>query len=91
MYEKIEEVKQPMTTSTWMTVMIVLIVISSFALIASILLTPAKTSGMGAIEGGAETLFGKKKARGFQAVLEKVIIASAVVFMLSTFIYSVIS
>ena len=80
-----------MTTSTWMIVMIGLMIASSFTLIASILLTPAKTSGMGAIEGGAETLFGKKKARGFQAILEKVIIASAVVFMLSAFIYNVIS
>ena len=80
-----------MTSTTWMTIMIVLMVVSSFSLIISILLTPAKTSGMGAIEGGAETLFGKKKARGFQAVLEKAIIVSAVVFMLSAFIYNVIS
>ena len=80
-----------MTNSTWMTVMIALMIISSFTLIVSILLTPAKTAGMGTIEGGAETLFGKKKARGFQAILEKAIILSAVVFMLSAFIYNVIS
>ena len=80
-----------MTISTWMNVMIALMIISSFTLIASILLTPEKTAGMGTIEGGAETLFGKKKARGFQAVLEKAIIVSAIVFMLSAFIYNVIS
>ena len=73
-----------MTTSTWMTVMIVLIVISSFALIASILLTPAKTSGMGAIEGGAETLFGKQKARGIDLVLHRITIVLAVLFFVLT-------
>ncbi|MBR0384427.1 MAG: preprotein translocase subunit SecG [Eubacteriaceae bacterium] len=80
-----------MTISTWTNILIALIIVSSFALIASILLTPAKTSGMGTIEGGAETLFGKKKARGFQAILEKAIIVSAIVFMLSAFVYNVIS
>lgn len=73
------------------TFMIVLMIISSLALIISILLSPAKTAGMGAIEGGAETLFGKKKARGIYAVLEKITIVSAIVFMLSAFIYSLLS
>lgn len=73
------------------TFMIVLMILSSFALIISILLSPAKTQGMGAIEGGAQTLFGKKKARGIYAVLEKITIGSAVVFMVSAFIYSILS
>jgi len=73
------------------TFMIVLMILSSFALIISILLSPAKTQGMGAIEGGAQTLFGKKKARGIYAVLEKITIGSAVVFMLSAFVYSILS
>lgn len=72
------------------TFMIALMIISSFTLIFSILLSPAKTEGLGSIEGGAETLFGKRKARGIYAVLEKVTIVSAIVFMASAFIYSVI-
>lgn len=71
--------------------MIVLMIISSFSLIISILLSPPKTQGMGSIEGGAETLFGKKKARGFNAVLEKITIGSAIVLMVSAFIYSLLS
>lgn len=71
--------------------MVVLMIISSFMLIISILLSPAKTEGLGSIEGGAETLFGKHKSRGVYAVLEKVTIVSAVVFMLSAFIYAVIA
>ena len=72
------------------TFMIALMIISSFTLIFSILLSPAKTEGLGSIEGGAETLFGKRKARRIYAVLEKVTIVSAIVFMASAFIYSVI-
>ncbi len=70
------------------TFLIVLLVISSFALIISIVLSPAKSAGMGTIEGGAETLFGRKKAKGIYAILEKVTIGSAIVFMISAFIYS---
>ena len=70
--------------------LVVLLVLSSIALIVSVVLTPAKSAGMGSIDGGAESLFGKKKARGFYAILEKITIVSAVVFMASAFIYSVI-
>lgn len=74
------------------TFLIVLLVIASFALIISILLSPAKVAGMGgAIEGGAETLFGRKKARGLEAILEKITIGSAIIFMLSAFIYSLLA
>lgn len=72
------------------TFLIVLMIAASFALILSILLSPAKTTGMGSIDGGAESLFGKKKARGIYAVLEKVTIGSAIIFMLSAFIYSLL-
>lgn len=73
------------------TFLIVLLIISSFALIFSILMSPPKTQGMGALDGGAETLFGRKKAKGFYAMLEKITIVSAVVFMLSAFIYAIIA
>ena len=72
------------------TFLIVLMIAASFALILSILLSPAKTAGMGSIDGGAESLFGKKKARGIYAVLEQVTIGSAIIFMLSAFIYSLL-
>lgn len=73
-------------------VLIVLIIISSLILIASILLQSGKSAGLsGSIAGGAESLFGKKKAKGYEALLEKATTVSAVVFMLATFINSVIS
>ena len=73
------------------TVLIILIIISSIILIASILLQSGKSAGLsGSIAGGAENLFGKKKARGYEAILEKTTAISAIVFMLATFINSVI-
>ena len=66
------------------TFLIILLVITSLVLIASILLQPGKSSGLsGAIGGGAESLFGKKKAKGYEAMLARVTTISAVVFMLS--------
>jgi len=72
--------------------LLVVLIISSLVLIAAILLSPGKTAGMsGAIAGGAETLFGKKKAKGFEGVLEKATKISGVLFMLSAFVYSIVS
>lgn len=71
--------------------LLVLIVLSSLVLIASILLQPGKSAGLsGSIAGGAESLFGKKKAKGYEAVLAKVTTVSAVVFMLSAFVFSIL-
>ncbi len=72
--------------------LLVVLLISSLVLVAAILLSPGKTAGMsGAIAGGAETLFGKKKAKGFEGVLEKATRISGVLFMLSAFVYSIVS
>lgn len=71
-------------------ILIAIVIITSVVLIASILLQPGKSAGLGEIGGGAETLFGKKKARGFEAKLELLTKISAVVFMLSLLIYNYI-
>jgi preprotein translocase subunit SecG len=71
--------------------LIALLIFSSIVLIASILLQPGKSAGLsGSIAGGAESLFGKKKAKGYEAMLEKATTISAVVFMLSAFLFSII-
>ncbi|SHE62401.1 preprotein translocase subunit SecG [Alkalibacter saccharofermentans] len=71
--------------------LIALLILSSIVLIASILLQPGKSAGLsGSIAGGAESLFGKKKAKGYEAMLEKATTISAVIFMLSAFLFSII-
>jgi preprotein translocase subunit SecG len=72
-------------------VMITLIILSSIALVALIVLQSGKSEGLaGAISGGAEQLFGKKKARGLDAVLQKATIVASVVFFVATFVFAYI-
>jgi len=60
----------------------VLLTIASLVLIASILLQSGNSAGLsGSIGGGAEQLFGKKKSRGYEAILSKVSIVGAVLFI----------
>lgn len=73
------------------TFLLVVLVLTSLILIASILLQPGKSAGLsGAIGGGAESLFGKKKAKGYEEILARVTTIAAVVFMLSALILTVI-
>ncbi|MBE0451130.1 MAG: preprotein translocase subunit SecG [Clostridia bacterium] len=61
-----------------------LLIVSSLILIASILLQSGKSAGLsGAIGGGAEQLWGKNKARDYDAKFDKITKISAVVFMVS--------
>ncbi len=60
----------------------ILLVISSLVLIATVLLQPGEKAGLGAIAGGAETFFGKNKARSFEGKLAMATKISAGVFTL---------
>lgn len=67
--------------------LMVLLAIASVILIASILLQSGKSAGLsGAIGGGAEQLFGKKKSKGYEALLGKVSTGGAIVFILCSLI-----
>jgi len=60
------------------------LVLCCFVLIASILMQSGKSAGLsGAIGGGAEQMFGKQKARGYDAIFDKITKASAVLFIIS--------
>ena len=61
----------------------VLLIISSICLIAVVLLQSGRSAGLsGAIGGGAEQLMGKQKARGIDALLSKLTIVFAVLFII---------
>ncbi len=65
----------------------ILLIIASLGLIAVVLLQSGKSAGLsGAIGGGAEQLMGKQKARGIDAVLGKLTVVFAVIFMVSTIV-----
>lgn len=72
-------------------VAITLLMIASLALIVLVLLQSGKSEGLsGAISGGAEQLFGKQKARGLDAVLQRATIIAAVLFFVLTFVVAYI-
>jgi preprotein translocase subunit SecG len=68
-------------------IMDIILVLASLFLIAVVLLQPGKTAGLsGVISGGAETFFGKNKARSWEGkllILTKVATAALMVLSLA--------
>lgn len=68
----------------------ILLILSSLILIASILLQSGKSAGLsGSIGGGAEQIWGKNKARDYDAKFDKITKIAAVVFIASSVLMSV--
>ena len=64
------------------TALMIILLLSSLVLIVSILLQESKSDGLsGSIAGGAEQLFGKRKSRGYDALLSKITTICAVVYI----------
>ena len=62
--------------------LMILLAVASIILIASVLLQSGNSSGLsGSIAGGAEQLFGKKKSKGYEAILAKVTAVAEVLFI----------
>ena len=65
------------------TVLMVVMIIVSVVLTASILFQSGNSAGLsGSIGGGAEQLFGKKKSSGYEGILSKITTVCAVVFFI---------
>lgn len=65
------------------TFLMVVLLIASLVLIASILMQSGNSDGLsGSIAGGAEQLFGKKKSRGYDALLSRITTVCAVVYII---------
>ncbi len=74
------------------TTLIIIHVIISILLIASVLMQHGKQQGLsGAIAGGAETFFGKNKGRTIDGVLKKVTAVLAVLFVITSIALAVYS
>lgn len=64
------------------TFLMVVLLIASIVLIASILLQSGNSDGLsGSISGGAEQLFGKKKSRGYDALLSRITTVCAIIYI----------
>lgn len=65
------------------TVLMILIIVSSIVLIASVLFQSGNSAGLsGSIGGGAEQLFGKKKSKGYETILSRITTVCAIIFFL---------
>jgi preprotein translocase subunit SecG len=63
----------------------ILLIIVAISLITVVLLQSGKSAGLsGAISGGAETLFGKQKARGLDLILHRTTVVLSVLFFILT-------
>ena len=64
------------------TFMMAILLLVSIVLIASILMQSGNSDGLsGSIAGGAEQLFGKKKSRGYDALLSRITTVCAIVYI----------
>lgn len=64
------------------TALMILLAISSVILIISVLMQSGNSDGLsGSIAGGAEQLFGKKKRNAYEALLERITVVAAVLFI----------
>ncbi|MBE6019120.1 MAG: preprotein translocase subunit SecG [Clostridiales bacterium] len=62
--------------------LMVILLIASLVLIVSILLQESKSDGLsGSIAGGAEQLFGKRKSKGYDALLSRITTICAVIYI----------
>ena len=65
------------------TFLMVVLLLASIVLIASILMQSGNSDGLsGSIAGGAEQLFGKKKSRGYDALLSRITTISAIFYII---------
>ncbi len=69
------------------TFLMVVLAIASIILIGSILMQSSNSAGLsGSIGGGAEQLFGKKKGRGYEGILNKISSGAAILFIVLSLI-----
>ncbi|EOT30073.1 preprotein translocase subunit SecG [Enterococcus saccharolyticus] len=68
------------------------VIVLSFILIIAIMMQPSKqNSAASAFTGGADQLFGKQKARGFEAVMQRATAILGAVWMILLFVLVLLS
>ena len=69
----------------------IILVVTACVLIGTVLLQPGESNGLGAIAGGAETFFGKNKAKSMEGKLALATKISAAVFIVCALIVAVLA
>lgn len=63
-----------------------ILLVFSVVIIIAVLMMEPKTQGMGSLTGGETNVFGQGNKRGKDAILDKVVIGSSVIFLVSAVI-----
>lgn len=71
--------------------LLILIVLLSIVMVLIVLLQPGNSEGVGAISGGAETFFGKNKAKTLEGRLKRLTIIVAVALVVLCIVYAIIT
>mgnify|MGYP002546382828 CR=1 FL=1 len=61
----------------------IILILVSIVLIIAVLLQQGQRQGLGAIAGGAETFFGKNKAKSYEAKMAKITKIGAAIFIVA--------
>lgn len=73
-------------------IILTLVIILSVVMVIAVMMQPSKqNSAASAFTGGADKLFGKQKARGFEAVMQRATAIIGAVWMLLLFILVLLS
>lgn len=71
--------------------LIVLQVITSIAIIVSVMMQPSKSNGLsGLIAGSSDTFFAKNKTKTFESMLARVTVVSAICFVITTVMLNIV-
>ena len=69
--------------NAWTVILDIVLILISIVLIIAVLLQQGQRQGLGAIAGGAETFFGKNKAKGYEAKMARITKIGAAVFIVA--------
>jgi len=65
--------------------LVVLQIITSIAIIVSVMMQPSKSNGLsGLIAGSSDTFYAKNKTKTFESVLARITVVSAICFTITT-------
>lgn len=69
-----------------------LVIVLSILIVISVMMQPSKqNSAASAFTGGADNLFGKQKARGFEAVMQRATAVLGAIWMIALFVLMYLS
>ena len=77
--------------NAWTIILDIVLILISIVLIIAVLLQQGQRQGLGAIAGGAETFFGKNKAKGYEAKMAKITKIGAAVFIVAAIAATIVA